>query len=134
MCLLTCRKSVTFSKNGLQKLKRQNLQQQLLKVGRNVEEKIALFDPLTFVYLIVPLVMGILLGYLLRDRKLPKLDKASLAVVVILIFALGFGIGSNNELLSSLPQVGAQGLVIAVLAILFSIAFVKAGKKLVAKQ
>ena len=132
--MLTCRKSVTFSKNGLQKLKRQNLQQQLLKVGRNVEEKIALFDPLTFVYLIVPLVLGILLGYLFRDRKLPKLDKASLAVVVILIFALGFGIGSNNELLSSLPQVGVQGLVIAALAILFSIAFVKAGKKLVAKQ
>ena len=132
--MLTCRKSVTFSKNGLQKLKRQNLQQQLLKVGRNVEEKIALFDPLTFVYLIVPLVLGILMGYLLRNRKLPKLDKASLAVVVILIFALGFGIGSNNELLSSLPQVGVQGLVIATLAILFSIAFVKAGKKLVAKQ
>ena len=125
---------MTFSKNGLQKLKRQNLQQQLLKVGRNVEEKVALFDPLTFVYLIVPLVLGILLGYLFRDRKLPKLDKASLAVVVILIFALGFGIGSNNELLSSLPQVGVQGLVIAALAILFSIAFVKAGKKLVAKQ
>ena len=134
MCLLTYRKSVTFSKNGLQKLKRQRLQQQLLKVGRNVEEKVALFDPLTFVYLIVPLVLGILLGYLFRDRKLPKLDKASLAVVVILIFALGFGIGSNNELLSSLPQVGVQGLVIAALAILFSIAFVKAGKKLVAKQ
>jgi uncharacterized membrane protein YbjE (DUF340 family) len=132
--LLTCRKSVTFSKNGLQKLKRRNLQQQLLKVGRNVEEKVALFNPLTFVYLIVPLVLGILLGYLLRDRKLPKLDKASLAVVVILIFALGFGIGSNNELLSSLPQVGVQGLVIAVLAILFSIVFVKVGKKLVAKQ
>jgi hypothetical protein len=75
-----------------------------------------------------------LLGYLLRDRKLPKLDKASLAVVVIVIFTLGFGIGSNNELLSSLPQVGAQGFVIAALAILFSIAFVKAGKKLVAKQ
>jgi hypothetical protein len=56
----------------------------------------------------------------------------SLTVVVILIFSLGFGIGSNNELLSALPQVGAQGLVIAALAILFSIIFVKAGKKLVA--
>jgi uncharacterized membrane protein YbjE (DUF340 family) len=87
------------------------------------------FDSLMFVYLIVPLVIGILLGFLFRDRRMPKLDRASLAVVVILIFSLGFGIGSNNELLSSLPQVGAQGLVIAVLAILFSILFVKAGKK-----
>ena len=74
-----------------------------------------------------------MLGYLLRDRKMPKLDKASLAVVIVLIFSLGFGIGSNNELLSSLPQVGIQGLVIATLSILFSIVFVKVGKKLVTK-
>jgi uncharacterized membrane protein YbjE (DUF340 family) len=97
-------------------------------------EEIAVFDPLTFVYLIVPLVVGILFGFLLKDRKLPKLDKVSLAMVVILIFSLGFGIGSNNELLSSLPQVGAQGLVIAVLGILFSIIFVKAGKKWVTSR
>jgi hypothetical protein len=44
---------------------------------------------------------------------------------------LGFGIGSNNQLLTALPQVGLQALVIAGLAILFSIAFVKVGKKLV---
>jgi hypothetical protein len=78
----------------------------------------------------IPLIVGILSGYLLRNRKLPKLDKISLAVIVILIFSLGFGIGSNNQLLSSLPQVGFQALVIAGMAILFSIAFVKLGKKL----
>ncbi len=89
-----------------------------------------MFNPFTLVYLSVPLVIGVVLGYLLRDRKLPKLDKISLAVIVVLIFSLGFGIGSNNELLSSLPQVGAQGLVIAALAIFFSIAFIKAGKRL----
>ncbi len=77
---------------------------------------------------------GIGLGYLLREKKLPKLDKLSLAIIVILIFSLGFGIGSNNELLNSLPQVGLQALVIAALAILFSVAFVKLGKKLVVKQ
>ncbi len=92
-----------------------------------------MYDPLTLVYLIVPLVVGIMLGFLLRDKKLPKLEKTSVAVVVILIFSLGFGIGSNNELLSSLPQVGVQGLVIAAIAILFSIIFVKAGKKVVTK-
>ena len=79
----------------------------------------------------IPLVAGVLLGYLLRNRKQPKLEKFSLAIIVILIFSLGFGIGSNNELLAALPQVGLQALVIAGLAILFSIAFVKAGKRLV---
>jgi uncharacterized membrane protein YbjE (DUF340 family) len=92
-----------------------------------------MFDPLTLIYLVIPLVGGILLGFLLRNRNLPRLDKASLVVVVILIFSLGFGIGSNNELLSSLPQVGIQGLVIAALAVLFSIVFVKAGQKIVTK-
>ena len=90
-----------------------------------------MFNPLTLLGLIVPLIVGILCGYFLRNRKLPKLDKLSLAIILILIFSLGFGIGSNNQLLSALPQVGLQGLLISTLAILFSIAFVKAGKKLV---
>ncbi len=90
-----------------------------------------MFNPLTLLNLIVPLLVGLLCGYLLRNRKLPKLDKISLAVVVVLVFSLGFGIGSNNDLLAALPQVGLQALVISALAILFSIAFVKAGKRLV---
>ena len=93
-----------------------------------------MFNPLALLYLVVPLGLGIMFGYLLRERKLPELDKASLAVILILIFSLGFGIGSNRELLSSLPQVGIQGFVVALLAIFFSIIFVKAGKKLVTKQ
>jgi len=93
----------------------------------------AVFDPLAFLYLIVPLAVGILLGFSLRNKKMPKLDKAAVWIVVILIFSLGFGIGSDNELLSTLPQVGAQGLVIATLAILFSVIFVKVGKKWVIK-
>jgi uncharacterized membrane protein YbjE (DUF340 family) len=90
-----------------------------------------LFNPLTPVYLIIPLVIGILSGYLLRNRKLPKLDNVSTAVVVVLIFSLGFGIGSNDQVLSSLPSVGLQALTIAILSILFSIAFVKAGRRMV---
>ncbi len=90
-----------------------------------------MFNPLTLLELIIPLIFGVISGYLLRKRKLPKLDKLSLGVIVVLIFSLGFGIGSNNELLAALPQVGLQALVISSLAILFSIAFVKAGKRLV---
>jgi len=86
---------------------------------------------MTLLSLIIPLAVGILLGYLLRNRKLVKLDKASLAVIVILIFSLGFGIGSNNELLKALPKVGFNALIISVLTILFSIAFVKAGRRMV---
>jgi uncharacterized transporter YbjL len=90
-----------------------------------------LFNPMTLLSLTVPLAIGILLGYLLRNRKRIKLDKASLAVIVILIFSLGFGIGSNNELLDAMPKVGFNALIISVLTILFSIAFVKAGRRMV---
>ena len=88
-------------------------------------------DPTTLIYLMVPLIAGIASGYLLRNRRQVKLEKPIVAIIVVLIFALGFSIGSNNELLAALPQVGLQALIIAVLAIAFSIAFVKAGKKLV---
>lgn len=90
-----------------------------------------MFDPINLLKLVVPLVAGILLGYLLRNRKLVKPDKASLAVIIVLIFSLGFGIGSNNELLNAMPKVGFNALIISVLTILFSIAFVKAGRRMV---
>jgi len=90
-----------------------------------------LLNPITLLSLTVPLAVGILLGYLLRNRKRIKLDKVSLAVIIILIFSLGFSIGSNNELLNAMPRVGFNALIISVLTILFSIAFVKAGKRMV---
>jgi hypothetical protein len=90
-----------------------------------------LFNLITLLNLIIPLAAGIGLGYLLRNRKRVKLDKASFAIIVILIFSLGFGIGSNNELLAALPNVGFNALIISVLTILFSIAFVKAGRRMV---
>ncbi len=79
----------------------------------------------------IPLVGGILAGYLLRNKKRVKLDKFSIPIILVLIFCIGFGIGSNNELLTAMPTVGVQALVICVLAIAFSIVFVLAGKKLV---
>ena len=90
-----------------------------------------MLNPITLLNLIIPLAAGILLGYLLRNRKRIKLDKASLAVIVILIFSLGFGIGSNNELLNAMPKVGFNALIISVITILFSIAFVMAGRRMV---
>jgi hypothetical protein len=89
------------------------------------------YNPLSLLDLLIPLALGILCGYLLRNRKMPKLDRLSLGIIVVLIFALGFGIGSDNTLLSALPQVGLQAIVIAVLSIAFSIVFVKVGKRLV---
>jgi uncharacterized transporter YbjL len=81
---------------------------------------------MNFALLIVPLAAGIFVGYFLREKRKINLGKATLGIILVLIFALGFGIGSNSELLSSLPDVGLSGAVIASLAIVFSIIFVKA--------
>ena len=90
-----------------------------------------MFNLITLFYLMIPLVLGIASGYLLRNKKQIKLDKVSLAVIIVLMFALGFGVGSNKELLTALPKVGLQALVIAVFAVLLSIVFVVAGRRLV---
>lgn len=82
-----------------------------------------------FAFLIVPLVVGLLLGYSLRDRKKINPSKLTLVIILVLVFSLGFGIGSNSELLNSLPQVGLSALVIASLAIAFSVILVKAVRK-----
>jgi uncharacterized membrane protein YbjE (DUF340 family) len=123
LCWKTHRKSVQSSKNGSDKLR--------LNYCAMLHGDETLFNPMTLLSLTVPLAAGIILGYLLRNRKRVKLEKASLAVIVILIFSLGFSIGSNNELLSALPNVGLNALIISLIAILFSIAFMKAGRKMV---
>ena len=80
---------------------------------------------LNLVVLIVPLVAGVSLGYALRRKRQANLGKVSFGIIIVLIFSLGFNIGSNNEVLSSLPRVGLSAFVIALLAIFFSIIFVE---------
>jgi hypothetical protein len=79
---------------------------------------------ITILYLIIPLAAGILLGYRLRQRKHINFNRVTLAVILVLIFSLGFTIGSNNDLLMSIPIVGVSALGMAVSAIIFSVLFV----------
>jgi hypothetical protein len=77
-----------------------------------------------FAVLVLPLIAGLFLGYLLRERKKVNLTKVTLGIILILIFSLGFTIGSNNELLGSMSSVGLSALLMALLAIGFSVLFV----------
>ena len=74
--------------------------------------------------LVVPLAAGIVSGFVLRERKVVNLGRVTFGVILVLIFSLGFTIGSNNDLLASLPTVGLSAFVMAVLAIGFSVLFV----------
>jgi len=62
-------------------------------------------------------------------KRKVNLGKATFGIILVLMFSLGFGIGSNGELLNSLPDVGLSAAVIASLAIVFSVMFVKAVKR-----
>ena len=79
---------------------------------------------LSMLVLVVPLVLGVVAGFLLRDKRHFDLSKVTFGVILVLIFSLGFTIGSNNELLASFPSVGVSALVFALLAIGFSVLFV----------
>jgi hypothetical protein len=83
---------------------------------------------MNFALLVVPLIAGMLLGYFLREKKV-NLGKVTLGIILVLIFSLGFSIGSNSELLNSLPDIGLSAIVIASLAIVFSVVLVKAGRR-----
>ena len=77
-----------------------------------------------FAVLVLPLIAGLFFGYLLREKKKVDLAKVSVGVILVLIFSLGFSIGSNNELLGSILSVGLSALLMALLAIGFSVLFV----------
>ena len=84
---------------------------------------------MNFALLVVPLVAGMLLGHFLREKRKVDVGKVTFGIILVLIFSLGFGIGSNGELLNSLPDVGLSAVVIASLAIAFSVILVKAVKR-----
>ena len=84
---------------------------------------------MNFALFVVPLAFGMVLGYFLREKRKVNLGKVTLGIILVLIFSLGFGIGSNSELLKSLPDVGLSAALIASLAIVFSVILVKAVKR-----
>ena len=80
---------------------------------------------------IIPLIGGIGAGYFLRKRRHVDLGRATLGAIVLLIFSLGFSIGSNNELLQSMPNIGLDAVFMVTLALFFSVVFLKAFRKMI---
>jgi len=81
--------------------------------------------------LLIPLITGMTTGYLTRGRKIFNAGKVVSVAILLLIFSLGFSIGSNTELLAVMPKVGMYAIVLLTMALFFSTLFVKAVRKLV---
>jgi len=81
--------------------------------------------------LLIPLIAGILLGFFLQNKKRFNLSKINFAIIIVLIFSMGFMIGSNNELLASMYKIGFDSIIIVLLSVSFSVILVMAVTKVV---
>lgn len=76
-------------------------------------------------WLLLTLFIGFGVGMLLRDRaKLPT-GTITMISICLLLLVLGMEIGSNKELLSSLPTMGLTSLIVSVGGILGSVVLAK---------
>lgn len=75
------------------------------------------------VYIIAFLALGFLLGYKLNlsDRIVKLNGKIQTLALFALIFVMGMGIGSNREVLNSIPTIGVRAFVYAAICIIFSV-------------
>ncbi len=69
------------------------------------------------------MLAGWLVGLALRGMKKVGIgvDKAILIAIFLLLFFMGLGVGSNQQLLGSLPILGVNAIIIAVGATLGSL-------------
>ena len=64
--------------------------------------------------------IGIGLGYLLRRQSLPWINKSITALIWLLLFLLGIEVGQNERIIRSLPTLGVEAFVIAIVCVLGS--------------
>lgn len=64
--------------------------------------------------------IGIGLGYLLRRQSLPWISKAITTLIWLLLFLLGIEVGQNERIIRSLPTLGVEAFVIAIVCVLGS--------------
>lgn len=64
--------------------------------------------------------IGIGLGYMLRRQSLPRINKVITALIWLLLFLLGIEVGHNERIIRSLPTLGVEAFVIAIVGVLGS--------------
>ncbi|MBN2789711.1 MAG: LysO family transporter [Candidatus Delongbacteria bacterium] len=71
---------------------------------------------------LICLILGSLLGYIIREKKnfLKHLDKITFFSVLALLFLLGFSVGKDPVIIRNLHNLGLQALILSVAAILGS--------------
>lgn len=63
---------------------------------------------------------GILLGYLLRSRRMTQLNKVITCLIWVLLFLLGVEVGGNRRIIEGLATLGMEAVVITLASVLGS--------------
>lgn len=66
------------------------------------------------------MVAGIVLGYLLRARKLKFIQRAITIAIFVLLFLLGLSVGTNDRIMNHLDTIGLDALIITAGAVIGS--------------
>ena len=64
--------------------------------------------------------LGISIGYLLRRQYLPWIQKVITLLIWLLLYLLGIEVGQNERVIHSLPTLGLEALIIAIVCVLGS--------------
>lgn len=69
------------------------------------------------------MLTGVLIGYLLRGRKISGIQKIITGLIWLLLFLLGCDVGSNELIIKNLPVLGLEAAIISTVATLGSVLF-----------
>ncbi len=67
------------------------------------------------------MLTGMLIGYLLRSKRLLWIQKVITLLIWLLLFLLGIDVGGNGKIINSLNTIGAEAFVITLAAVAGSV-------------
>lgn len=66
------------------------------------------------------MVAGVIAGWLLRRYRLKWMGKVTMVLIWVLLFLLGLEVGGDRSIVESLPTLGVEAVLIAVVSVLGS--------------
>ena len=67
------------------------------------------------------MLTGMLLGYLLRNKRLTWIHKAITILIWLLLFLLGIDVGGNESIMKGLHTIGLEALILTLAAVVGSV-------------
>lgn len=66
------------------------------------------------------MLLGVLIGFLSRKKSFKNISKIITTLIWLLLFILGLEVGSNSQIVSGLPVIGVEALIITAGAVIGS--------------